>query len=54
MEKTNLLFSLSPYNHHTYPAFSPPNDIEFDAPVIELFTVVSANNNQNANFYSTQ
>jgi hypothetical protein len=54
MEKTNLIFSLSPYEHNTYPAFSPPNTIEFNPPLIELYSVVSANNNQNSNLYTKQ
>lgn len=54
MEKANVLFSLQPYAHNAYPAFTPPSNIEFNSPTIEVYSTVIANNNQNANFYTEQ
>ena len=50
----NLVFALYPYAHNVYPAFSAPNSIEFESPNIQVYTTVTANNNQNANYYTPQ
>lgn len=54
LQKSNLQFSLTPYSHSLDPAFSPPNNAYFIAPLIQTFTTVTANNNQNANLYTPQ
>lgn len=47
-----MAFSLSPYAHNTYPAFTPPPNVEFDTPTIRRIFPIVANNNQNAQVYS--
>ena len=54
LEKEWLSFTLDPYSHNAYPAFSPPNNVEFNPAFIGLYLSVVANNNQNANAYSAQ
>lgn len=53
MEKQYLSFTLYPYENNIYPAFTPPSNIEFFPPYINCVVQVQANNNQNANLYSS-
>lgn len=53
MEKQYLSFTLNPYDNNMYPAFTPPSNIEFFPPYINCIIQVQANNNQNANLYSS-
>lgn len=53
MQGKYLSFSLTPYANSIYPAFTPPVNVEFFSPVITCIVKVDANNNQNANLYSS-
>lgn len=54
MESQYLSFSLTPYANNVYPAFTPPVNVEFFPPYINCILKVVANNNQNANLYSSK
>ncbi len=49
-----MSFSINPYGNNNYAAFTPPNNVEFFPPYIHCIVNVLANNNQNANLYSSQ
>lgn len=54
LQQEYLSFTLDPYSSGTYPAFTPPSNVEFLPPLIQDYVVIIPNNNQNAKYYSDQ